>query len=60
MQVKEGDRVKFHSSYGWGGSNPWFYGNVIKDRGKLKIQTNEFEDGPFDINDKYIVDLKKV
>ena len=60
MSFKEGDKVKFHVSYGWNGGNPWFYGDIVKDKGKLKIKDDEFDDSPFPINDKYIENVTKL
>lgn len=59
MNIKEGDNVKFKLSYGWGGSNPDFYGKVVKHGSKLYIEGDDYEDS-LELNSKYVSKLTKV
>lgn len=54
---KVGDKVKFKTTYGWGGSNPDFYGEITKKGKELVIEGSDFE--PIEVNSEYVKDIRK-
>ena len=58
-KFKEGDEVKFKVRSGYGGTNPYFYGTVVKRGKELRIEGDEYEDS-FKINDDYLTNLTKL
>lgn len=56
---KEGDQVKFKIRPGYGGSNPYFYGEIKKHGNKLKIEGDDYEDS-FNIDDPYLTEIHKI
>lgn len=55
--IKAGDKVKFKTSYGWNGYDPWFYGEIKNHNGRLMLYTEEFEEKFIELDDKYIKDI---
>lgn len=59
MKLKEGDNVKFKIRYGYGGTNPTFYGKVVKHGKELRIEGDEYEDS-FKLNSEYLRNVTKL
>ena len=58
VSFKEGDKVRFKTNYGWGGTDPYFHGTVVKRGNQLKIEGEDFEDS-IEIKADWIKNLQK-
>lgn len=59
MNLKEGDVVKFKIRPGYGGTDHYFYGKVIKRENELRIEGDDYVDS-FNIKDDYLTELIKL